>query len=64
MRHENRGLHQILSATAILAEGWISNKTLQKLEGTNTVIGISSALFSVKQFGIEVDFVPGPFRYY
>ena len=36
----------------------------QKLGGTNTVIGISSALFSVKQFGIEVDFVPGPFRYY
>ena len=29
-------------------EGWICNKTAQKLQGTNTVIGISSGLISVK----------------
>ena len=52
-----------LSAWRFWREGWIPNKT-QKLGGTNTVIGISSALFSVQQFGIEVDFVPGPFPYY
>ena len=45
-------------------EGWICNKTLQKLQGTNTVIGISSDLISVKLSATEIDFVPGPFRYY
>jgi hypothetical protein len=29
-------------------EGWICNKTLQKLGGTNPAIGISSDLFSAK----------------
>ena len=29
-------------------EGWIFNKTPTKVKGTNTVIGIGSALFSVK----------------
>ena len=53
------------------------NKPLQKLHGTNPVIGISSDLFSVKlqpteklksilypaRFAItEIDFVPGLFR--
>ena len=39
-------------------EGWICNKILQKLHGTNTVIGISSDLISVKLQATEIDFVP------
>ena len=56
--------HRILSALAILAGGSMRNKTLQKLRGTNAVIGFSSGLISVKLSATEIDFVPGPFRYY
>ena len=38
--------------------------TKRKLQGTNPVIGISSGLISVKLSTTEIDFVPGPFRYY
>ena len=53
-----------MSAPAILAGGLdlYYNKTLQKLQGTNTVIGISSDLISVKLQATEIDFVPFPFR--
>ena len=48
----------------IWREGWMCNKTLQKLHGTNAVIGFCSGLISVKLSATEIDLVPVPFRYY